>query len=1163
MPINNYIVHTIQPISKDLLGDNTRRKCKICGRDIGPDAPGMTCWTCFKKINDTVEVEVINDHRFPSYSSGIDVEIHNDIAIKEIELALKRTKNEKTTQPTHNINKLNNGNKPESLKINEKTARSTYPHNSVNSIQKNNIESLINDFNSFSSTERNKAVDSLVKIGKPAFQPVLNASFRDVNVIRRKACDFFGLLGDPDGVVPLIRLLKDQNNYVRRRAANALIRIGDERAVLPLIRALNDPEVKVRSRAAEALGNIGDPKALDALRSAAQDSIIKYSVNTAMNKIKTAEEQKKLDAQLNQAKTKAKLGSYECLIEMLDSKNRYNAKKELIKIGEPAVPSLIEKLETSDKNNEQIAFTLSEINSSQAIEPLTNYFMAVLVSESESRHQAKDELVRIGEPAVEPLIGALNHQNIIVISLAADALGQIGNPEALDVLEKALNDIKKGEVSQRSKNVCNTVFRAIDKLKRTKEKSTFKEAKIDAKKGSYGGIIDFLVLGSRYRERAKEELIKIGEPAVSSLIRKLETSESNEQIAFTLLEINSPRAIEPLTNALIEILVSDSQNRYKAQKGLIKIGEPAVNQLLYLLNHSDPSVYQSAEKALLSIGNEKSLLIVEKIRNKREIDSLIKELIFQKENVPFNTVNKLVSIGEPAVLPLIKTLNNSFDYVSIGVIITLGKIGDDRATKPLLNLIKKHGIFMEETKAAFVQIGKPSVKPLIGALENSYKTDPVDETFQNYIARALCEIGDASSIKPLIDLLKSSKNGDLQYNKYVADSMYLLGEPVVKPLINALKDPNLALSLSAANALRHIKDPSAVPTIIEVMENPNTKFREEYALTLAAIGNSAAINSLVKALDDTDRKYASNIAKLLVEIGKPTISPIIEAIENSKGNQCLHTVLIGIGEPAFENICELLNDQDWKIRNKALQDIIEINSSKAFWYVITALNDENEIIRMNAANKLGKMADQRAVNHLMDALKDQSVKVRNAAAEALNNIEQPKQVPKIKQFTERELQIQSPPKSPKKLQKLPFNPPKAIIYSGKHNFYEEGKIHQTIRGERVRSKSEVIIADQLHLLGFNYEYEGVLEFNSEIRRPDFIIRNSASGKIYYWEHLGMLKVDEYRKNWEHKKEWYRQNGITEEGGPNGTLIITQDDADGGISSKEVNEKIKKIKRQFG
>lgn len=79
-----------------------------------------------------------------------------------------------------------------------------------------------------------------------------------------------------------------------------------------------------------------------------------------------------------------------------------------------------------------------------------------------------------------------------------------------------------------------------------------------------------------------------------------------------------------------------------------------------------------------------------------------------------------------------------------------------------------------------------------------------------------------------------------------------------------------------------------------------------------------------------------------------------------------------------------------------------------------------------------------------------------------------------------------------------------------------------------------------------------------VRSPDFTIR--YNGKTYYWEHLGMLQLPEYKRNWKRKKQWYIQNGIElySDENPNGTLITSEDDKKGGISSKEVDELIKKI-----
>jgi hypothetical protein len=128
-------------------------------------------------------------------------------------------------------------------------------------------------------------------------------------------------------------------------------------------------------------------------------------------------------------------------------------------------------------------------------------------------------------------------------------------------------------------------------------------------------------------------------------------------------------------------------------------------------------------------------------------------------------------------------------------------------------------------------------------------------------------------------------------------------------------------------------------------------------------------------------------------------------------------------------------------------------------------------------------------------------------------------------------------------------------------FFENQLIHRTRRGEPVRSKSEVIIADNLLSGGVEYVYEKKLVGSDGMERyPDFTIEDE-SGSLYYWEHLGMLHEETYRKQWERKLKWYRSQGILpyeEGGGEKGTLIITQDTEKGGISSEQIKKLIEEI-----
>ena len=104
-------------------------------------------------------------------------------------------------------------------------------------------------------------------------------------------------------------------------------------------------------------------------------------------------------------------------------------------------------------------------------------------------------------------------------------------------------------------------------------------------------------------------------------------------------------------------------------------------------------------------------------------------------------------------------------------------------------------------------------------------------------------------------------------------------------------------------------------------------------------------------------------------------------------------------------------------------------------------------------------------------------------------------------------------------------------------------IHITDKGERVISKSEVIVANSLARHGLQYKYEKPLKLEGRDLpiKPDFTIE--YNGKIYYWEHLGMLAQESYRDKWVLKLDLYRKNGIEP--------ITSKDDFNGGIDSREI------------
>jgi hypothetical protein len=126
-------------------------------------------------------------------------------------------------------------------------------------------------------------------------------------------------------------------------------------------------------------------------------------------------------------------------------------------------------------------------------------------------------------------------------------------------------------------------------------------------------------------------------------------------------------------------------------------------------------------------------------------------------------------------------------------------------------------------------------------------------------------------------------------------------------------------------------------------------------------------------------------------------------------------------------------------------------------------------------------------------------------------------------------------------------------------FLQEGLIHRTSTGIAVRSKSELLIYEELCRAGYQPEYEKPLSLGGSTRYPDFTIEDEISGRNIYWEHLGLLEKENYRRSWEAKLAWYRANGIlpfSEGGGPRGILVTTTESSSDGFDFPTIQKTIR-------
>lgn len=128
--------------------------------------------------------------------------------------------------------------------------------------------------------------------------------------------------------------------------------------------------------------------------------------------------------------------------------------------------------------------------------------------------------------------------------------------------------------------------------------------------------------------------------------------------------------------------------------------------------------------------------------------------------------------------------------------------------------------------------------------------------------------------------------------------------------------------------------------------------------------------------------------------------------------------------------------------------------------------------------------------------------------------------------------------------KIPYE--RKRVMNGVPQYYTE-------KGDMVRSKSELNIANALYRKGIPYKYECSLRLkNGTILYPDFTVLDVVKRKVIYWEHRGMMDDREYAKHTVMRIREYENNDIWL--GDN--LIITEETSTCVLDTKDIEKVIK-------
>ncbi len=301
------------------------------------------------------------------------------------------------------------------------------------------------------------------------------------------------------------------------------------------------------------------------------------------------------------------------------------------------------------------------------------------------RQAAAEALVKIGAPAVEPLIAALQDKNKDVRRAAAEALGKIRDTRAVEPLIAALKKDEEWYVHKTAAEALGQIgdVRAVEPL------------------------IVALKEGDMRRVSA-EALGKIGDTrAVEPLIATLKDKDSDvcKAAAEALGKLGDDRAIEPLIAAL------------KIWE-LSRVAAIALDRLGWQPGEDETAArYWIAKQewdkcaALGPVAMETSLSLLEESAHAgavaqathRDWFCYLDGCGFESVMLGFRCVEMreaaiqvLVKIGAPAVPLLINRLQAPSAWMKMTFAWALGELGDARAINPLTDLLKDEQVSQYE-----------------------------------------------------------------------------------------------------------------------------------------------------------------------------------------------------------------------------------------------------------------------------------------------------------------------------------------------------------------------------------------------------------------------------------------------------------------------------------
>ena len=352
------------------------------------------------------------------------------------------------------------------------------------------------------------------------------------------------------------------------------------------------------------------------------------------------------------------------------------------------------------------------------------------------------------------------------------------------------------------------------------------------------------------RDRAAQELIRLGSDAVPTLLEALQTKDAGLLPHYQQILARMPSATPLLIKALktahpvirgrvaeifginkdrnaVPALLEALQGEYftvraRAALALGKIGNPrAIQSILSALKDPEDEVRIAA---CLGLGYFKDSSTFDDITNVLLDDPKIE--------VRQAAARALGNTGHPAALPyLMEALHDSYWWYE-----------REYAASDLLLAIEKMGI--------------AAVEPLIEALKDK------EGTVRKFAALLLGKLGDPRAVEPLGMALYDLHH---EVGKVSAESLARFGVPAINIFAEALSHPEMWIRIHSIAALSNIRDPRVMPILLEMLNDPERDVKKQVIQSLGNLKDRRALPALQEIVADRSDRELHTLAKQAME----------------------------------------------------------------------------------------------------------------------------------------------------------------------------------------------------------------------------------------------------------------------------------------------------------